>query len=51
MDVIKQVFIKHIRILGTRKKITSQRCDVYFVSDKELRLAYSGLLVRLSDAV
>ena len=37
--------------LGTWKKIIDQRCDVYFVSDKEVSSAHSGLLVELADAV
>jgi len=38
----------HIRHMG---KITSQRCNVYFESDKEVRVAHSMLLVALADAV
>ncbi|WP_261772351.1 hypothetical protein [Clostridium botulinum] len=38
-------------VLGTRKKITDQRCVVYFVSDKETSLVNSGLLAELADEV
>jgi len=33
------------------KKITDQRCAVYFVADKEVSFTHSGLLVKLIDAV
>jgi len=33
------------------KKITDQRCAVYFVSGKEVSFTHSGLLVKLTDVV
>jgi len=33
------------------KEITSQRCDVYFVSDKEIYLPNSGILGEYTDEV
>jgi len=32
-------------------RITSQRCDVYFTSDKEVCLPHSGLLGEYTDVV
>ncbi len=41
----------HSTYLGILKKITSQRCDVYFASDKEVCLPNSWLLGKHTDEV
>jgi hypothetical protein len=37
--------------LGILKKITIQRCDIYFASDKEVCLPHSRLLGEYTDEV
>jgi hypothetical protein len=38
------LFLLLFLVLGIRKKITSQRCDEYFVTDKETGSADSGAI-------
>jgi hypothetical protein len=51
MSVKKNIMMNKRNFNRIHKKITSQRCDVYFGAYKEVYLPHSGLLGECADVV